>query len=232
MKTTLSLILIAGLANGIYAQAAQVKPVKQFSLPAGEIQVQDLIDRCAGHLDVNILTSPPDCADSPAIHLHKSIETDTLGCEELLTSLLYRSGFVLTVVDPKHDLLEVIKINGPRCHEIRMRTQDRSVESILARPNLVIPVTTVIKLKHINAQRAMNSLRPFYASGVTGRYGLEIGSTGSTSTLILQGMQYQVAHAIRMLQRSDVADAKNNPDVDIRLTEVERRIKSVERKVR
>ena len=64
MKTTLSLILIAGLANGIYAQAAQVKPAKQFSLPAGEIQVQDLIDRCAGHLGRR--RQPPALATEPA----------------------------------------------------------------------------------------------------------------------------------------------------------------------
>ena len=232
--TPILAFLIPAFAPSICAQETKATPAKQFALPAGEIKVMDLIDQCAAYLDVNILTTASDCVSVQPIRLHKAISTDASGCEEVLTSLLSRSGFALTVVDEKHGLLEVLHVNGPRNQEILMRSQQKSVESILARPNLVVPVTTVLTLKHIHASAAHNSMRAFFARSSGSPTSLQVATSGSASTLIIDGMQNEVARAIRMIQRSDVKAEMNDQTKSLRsrLSDFAKRLKSLEQKLK
>lgn len=232
--TPILAFLIPAFAPSICAQETKATPTKQFALPAGEIKVMDLIDQCAAYLDVNILTTASDCVSVQPIRLHKAITTDASGCEEVLTSLLSRSGFALTVVDEKHGLLEVLQVSGPRNHEILMRSQQKSVETILARPNLVVPVTTVLTLKYIHAIAANNSMRVLFARSSGSPTSLQVSTSGSTSTLIINGMQNEVAWAIRVIQRSDVKAAwdEQTKSLQSRLSDFAKRIRSLEKKLK
>ena len=226
--------LVPVLTPCVCAQETNDAPTKQFALPAGEIKVMDLVDQCATYLNVNILTTSSDCADIQPIRLHKAITTDKDGCEEVLSHLLSRSGFALTVVDAKHGLLEVILIEGRRGREIFARSQEKSIESILARPNLVVPVTTVVALKHINATSASNAMRPFYARSGGRPTSLQISNAGSNSTLLIEGMQNEVVRAIRTIQRCDVEETSSEESQALysRLRDFAKRIKALEKKLR
>ena len=212
----------------ICAQEARMKP---FALPAGEVKIKDLIDQCAKYIDVNILSIASECADVEPITLHKAIQTDTSGCEEVLTSLLSRSGLALTVVDKKHDLFEVVRIDGARGRVIRNRSEEKSVESILARPNLVVPVTTVVTLKHIRARNAVNNLKVMYTRG--SGYELKVADSGSNATLIIDGMQNEVARVIRTIRSADIKESgEYAKDLQSRLDDYARRIRSLEKKLK
>jgi hypothetical protein len=120
-----------------------------FVLAAGEVSINDLIDRCAAFLDYNILVSPQElaaCVGSGGVKLQKAVETDRDGCEELLANLLYRNGLVLTVLDEKLGMLEIIHASGPRGREIQTRALMRTPAQVLARPRLKVPVMTTVPL--------------------------------------------------------------------------------------
>lgn len=239
MKTTLALFTVAALVPGCIAQepAAARKPLV---VEAGETKLTDLVDRCATYLQWNVLMSDQEMAGAPTppIRLQQRIEVDRAGCEELLTSMLARSGFVLTVLDePKH-LYEVLNLAGPRGREIVSRAVRRTPEEVLARPTLRFPVTTVVQLQHINATIAVNSLRPFFASsGAMGATSLTVGSAGNNTSILLSGLQDQVATAIGLLRASDVEE---RPELDVnrggdvlwkRLEGIERRLAELEQKL-
>ena len=233
--TPLMAVLIPALAASISAQESEAKAEQQFVLAAGDISVQDLVDQCAAHLGRNILATASECATAPPIRLRQAITTDANGCEDLLSSLLYRSGFALTVVDAQHDLFEIIMINGSRGREVALRAQEKSAEAIAARPNLVVPVATVVELKHINAQLVTNALRPFFATTGSTRNALSIGISGSRTSMIITGMQNQVAEVIRMIQRCDVKQPPEpvhmSTKITKRLAKLEERLKALEERL-
>lgn len=222
------------------ALAAQQEPAKgQFVLEAGEIKLTELVDRCARHLQWNILSNAQEMAACPMqeVKTQNRIEVDHDGCVELLSSMLARGNFVLTVLDEPKALYEIIATNGMRNREITNRAVRRTPEEILARPTLRMPVTTVLELKHTNAVVAVNALRPFFAS--TGGQGslLTIGNVGNTSAILLSGLQDQVATAIGMVRQGDVppppeTDAPASERlqaIESRLAALEKRLKALEK---
>ena len=225
-------------AKPVAAIKVQATAKAQFVMPAGETSIQDLVDNCAKHLSINILTNPQECAHGQAIRLQKEIVTDSAGCKDLLTGLLYRAGFALTSVDEDLGLYEVIMMNGPRGREVMNRAKHRTIEQVLQRPTLKVAVTAVVELKHINAQLANNALRPFFASSGGHQVGgsLMIGNVGSASSLLLSGMQDQVAQAIRMIRICDVPQPEpiahggaTPPNIIVR--KLEKRIAVLEKKL-
>jgi hypothetical protein len=113
----------------------------------------------------------------------------------------------------------------------------RSVDEVLARPDLKLPVLVMVPLKHINATIATNALRPFFAStGAPGGGGtLTLGNVGNSSAMLLTGMQDQVAQAIRLIRGCDVPpppeqmeQAANSGE---RIQQLERRVKALEDKL-
>jgi hypothetical protein len=150
----------------IAQQPAKAPPKDPFVVAAGEISIPDLVDRCAVYLDCNILLSPHELAtqNAPSLRLQKAISTDRDGCEEFLASMLHRSGFALTRLDGSGQMLEVISMMGPRGREVGQRAVQRTVEEVLARPDLKMAVSTMVSLQHVNATIASNALRPFFAS--------------------------------------------------------------------
>lgn len=216
---------------------AAANPKQAFVLEPGEITLPDLIDKSAALLSWNILSSKVEIdavGGAATIRLHNRIATDAVGCEEFLASMLYRSGFALTVLDQDRQIYEVIALQGPRQREITNRAVSRTPEQVLARPGLRVPVLTVVSLKHINATIATNALRPFYAStGGTPSASLTIGNVGNNTAMLLSGFNDQVASAIRLLQVCDVPPPPEAapPSLAERIDAIERRLQAVEQKL-
>lgn len=229
--------LLTALPACIAQQPSSAMPKDPFRLPAGEVQLPALIDQCAAYLGANIFWSPQELQASgpaPSVKLQHPIETGRDGCEELLSTLLVRSGLALVWLDEKGTMMEVVNMSGQRGREVWMRAQERTVEAALARPNLKMPVTVMMPLEHINATIATNALRPFFASsGSSISPSLTIGNVGSSRAMLICGMQDQVVQAIRLLQKCDVpggSDMMGMPgsaDAE-RIARLEQRVKALE----
>lgn len=226
MKTATLLAALALLPT--LAAQDQGQP---FVLEPGDIKLTELVDRCATYLHWNILSNAQEMASCPAqeIHTQVRVSVDRSGCEELLSSMLARNSFVLTVLDEPKGLYEIVSMNGPRNREITNRAVRRTPEEILARPTLRMPVSTVLELQFTNAPVAVNALRPFFAATGTAS-NLTIGNIGNSTSVLLSGLQDQVATAIGMVRAGDVKRTVEAPAAD-RLAEIERRLAAIEKKL-
>lgn len=234
LALSLSLLASPLLVTSCVAQDRASANEAKFVLEAGELQLPALIDRAALHLQWNILTNQAEMAAGGAqpAKLQQRIETDRAGCEEVLTSLLHRSGFVVVPIDEQKRIYEVIAMNGPRARDITARAVRRTPAEILARPTLLIPVTTTVQLKHINAMVATNSLRPFFASSGGLATSLTIGNVGNNTGMVISGMQDQVATVLRLLDTCDVPPPPDaTPQVVDLVEALAKRVEALEKKV-
>jgi len=238
-KTTL--FLLSALATACLTPGAQ-DPKKApagppFVLEAGELKINELIDRSAAYLKRNILTNEQEMANTAqggsVFKLQQPISTDHDGCEDLLTSLLHTRGFAILPLDESKGVYEVISMNGPRQREVCSRAAQRTPAQILARPNLKMPVSVVVPLAHINATIATNALRPFFAStgSPQGSGSLTIGNVGNNTAMLMSGMQDQIANAIRLLQVADTPGAPDAPGTAERLEALTQRVAALEEKL-
>lgn len=207
----------------------------QFTLPVGEVTLEDLLVSAARFLDRNLMWSPGELAG--AIHgstftFRRALTLDATACEEVLCNLLYMKGLVLLPLDPDRGIYEVVNLNGQRAREVSTRAPWRSPEEVLKRPNLKEPVLTTVQLKHINATIATNALRPFFAqAGSSNGGGLTFGTAGNNSAILLQGFRDQVAGAIRLLHEVDVPVPVAQMDAVDPLGELRARIAELEQQV-
>ena len=202
-----------------------------FVLEVGDHSLTELIEHAAKFLGRNILVGPQELAAAgggAGVSLQQRIDLDVPGCEDLLSSLLYARGFALVPLDEPRGFWEVIAISGSRGREIMNRALPRTPEQILARPALRIAVTTVVTLKHVNATIAVNSLRPFFASGGQQNPGLALGSVGNGQAMLLTGFADQVAAAIRMIREADLPPSAPDADTQSRLQLLEQRVQALE----
>ncbi|MCU0866824.1 MAG: hypothetical protein MUC36_23815 [Planctomycetes bacterium] len=243
MKTAHALFVLLALSPFCRAQtatqpASQTAPKEPFVVEAGELTLSALVDRSAAYLGCNILLNPQEMAAGPApvtVRLQHAVKVDRDGCEDFLTTILYRSGFALVQLDDVGQMREIVSMGGARAREVTARAVARTVEQVLARPNLKVPITTVFELKHINATIATNALRPFFASvGAANGSQLTLGNVGNNSAMLVSGMQDQVAQAIRLLQRCDTpmpqAQLLQAESLLEKLAELERRLQALEQK--
>ena len=177
------------------------------------------------------------CYELPAEHFPELLDRSPVFREfttEFLASMLHRSGLALTRADGK-GTLEVLNMQGPRGRDVTSRAETLTLEQVLARPDRKMPVSTVVKLQHVNATIATNALRPFFASTGGPVSSLTLGNVGNNSGMVLCGMQDQVVQAIRMLREVDlpatpeeVARQKSNSS---RVEDLEKRVKALEEKL-
>lgn len=200
-------LVLAAVAAPAVAQDSDA-PGKMFALEAGNYELVELIDVAAGYLDWNILTNDQEIMNSAMggsqVKLQNPVRTDTSGCEDLITTILVTKGFAVRVLDQSKQLYEVIALHGPRVRELFSSPPQKTPEQILSRANLRMPVATVVQLQHVNAIIATNSLRPFFAQGGSPTNSITIGNVGGAGSVLLSGMQDQVANAIRILREADV----------------------------
>jgi type II secretory pathway component GspD/PulD (secretin) len=214
------------------AQLARSRPAS-FVLDAGDHRTSDLVDKAAQFLGRNILFCEQETAQcgpgGGTLRLQQRVEVDATGCEELLCSLLFVRGLALVPIDEARGVYEVLAMAGPRGRELQSRAPLRTVDDVLARPQLRMFVTTTLLLKNINANIATNALRPFLAvGGNANTASLTLGTAGSNNGLVLAGFQDQVAAVIRMIRNLDDGAAKEHAQGDERIAELERRIAALE----
>lgn len=243
MKTHIALpLLFLCLATpSCIAQAQSHSPEQQpIVLPAGEHQLPALVDQCSVHLKVNILTSPQELTGgpqgNPTVRLQQSVTLDEAGCEDFLSSVLWQRGFALTWLNQSARTMEVISLNGPMGREVLQRAVQRTVQEVLARPDSRMPVAVVVELKHVNATIAHNSLRPFFASLGSQPAALTLGTAGNGATLLVTGIQSQVAQALRIIQASDIPpaqpDSQSLEAVRLLCEKLEERVKVLEARLK
>lgn len=214
MHTSMFLVFSLLATSACLTSAANAQSGKEpapFVFHAEETDLRTLVDRCAAYLQRNILFANEDAVPKglpQQVALQQPIATDRKGCEDMLSQLLGRAGLALTYVDQEGKLLEVISMHGARQQDIYQRAHIRSVEEVLARPNLRVPVLVILELEHTNVQIAQNSLRPFFATSGNNRSGLVIGTMGNESALLMMGFQDMVAQAVRMAKAADVPSSK------------------------
>lgn len=236
---------------------AQAQP---FVLPKGELTPQQLIDATATYLDWNILFETPETSATPAaepttrrrtsrgsrprrtsrprtlqpIKLQTQITTDREGCESLLHNLLNCWRLVVTPVSGQRNTYQVVDALGPRARDIGNEAVYKTPAQILAHPDLKWPVITTVPLKHIHARRANNALRPFLAGigGTTSASTVQVAHAGDARSLIVQGLQDQVAQTILLIRKADVEDplSERCERLMLRIQELERRIGALQNK--
>ena len=232
MKTLATLIGAAAIAlsaSPVPQGQDQKIQGKKLVLEPGTHAVTDLISKSAVALGRNYLFSKQEIASSPQqdVEIQNRLELDERGIEEVVSQMLYSRGRVMTPVDISRNIYEWIAMNGPKRSDIQARALRLAPEEVLSRSALKIWASTVVALKHLDANVAVNSLRPFFATNQSGS-GLIVGSVGGSRSLLLSGFSDQVANAIRLLQDADQPQAEVQVGLTQRLTELEQRVKALE----
>jgi hypothetical protein len=203
-----------------------------FVLEAGDHRTSDLVDKAAQFLGRNILFCEQETAQcgpgGGTLRLQQRVEVDATGCEELLCSLLYVRGLALVPIDEARGMYEVLAMAGPRGRELQSRATLRTVDEVLARPQLRMFVSTTLLLKNINATVATNALRPFLATNPSQAGTLILGTGGSNNGLVITGFQDQVAALVKTIRNLDDGASKEQQAGDERIAALERRIAALE----
>ena len=184
-----------------------------FVLEAGEHQIGDIIERAARFLGRNLILEPTEIGRGvPAITLQKSLNLDVHGCEEVVSQLAFMKGLVMSPVDEERGIFEFINVNGPR--RAAIRSVLKKPEELQRRPNLVIKVTTVIYLEHVDAKVVTQNLRPFVHNN--GRYpAVLVGNVGTPNAIMLQGIVGDVLETVATIRRMDVPATGSVPTNDL-----------------
>ncbi|MGE3171481.1 MAG: hypothetical protein AB7O97_02570 [Planctomycetota bacterium] len=177
-------------------------------LPAGHLPLADVVAATAAFLQFNILFDEREVeASGRAVVLQVPMAIARDRAEEVIADLVYSVGFLLVPRDADKGLYALAAVDGPRLRDLLRLAPWRAPEQILARPNLKQPVNTVFTLRTINANIATNSLRPFFAqagAAAPGQgFGLTFGTGGNNESLLLSGLQSDVAGAIELLRQID-----------------------------
>lgn len=200
-----SIVLAFAAAAAPLAAQESRNGVQTLHFEAGALELRALVDRSAEFLGWNVLVSEQEFGNGGvAFQLQNAVDLDHDGCQEFLTTMLSTRSFVVRTLDADKKLYEVVSLMGPRAREVFSAPPQRSVLEVLAHPTLRVPVAVAVQLEHINAMIASNALRPFFASTGSPMSNLTIGSGGGSSTLLISGMQDQVANAVRIVQQCDV----------------------------
>jgi hypothetical protein len=206
-----------------------------FVVGAGEVELTAFVDQCAHYLGANVVLDKREVEaasgmQGSTIRLQQAISTDQKGCEELLAAMLSRSGFALTWLNRPQKVYEAVLLNGPRAREMSTRATESSVDNVLQRPHLKMPVSVTLPLEHVNAIVAVNALRPVFASTGGPGNSLTLGSAGNSGGILLIGMQDQVASAIRLVRDLDApAPEAKDPSLADRVAKLEARLAAIEK---
>lgn len=206
------------------ADAAVLEPLV---LPAGEHKLVDVTDMIGSYLKLNILTESLE-AGPKEVKFKQDLRLEGDQALDVLSQLLLANNCALTTLDEKAMLLEVITLNSSGRQTLLRRAAFASPEEIFARPRLGMWVTTTVKLQHIDAQAATNSLRPFF-SGSGGSLSVMFGSVGNRDSLLIGGFQNNVAGMLTLLASMDV------PESAAKIREVEKlrsKVKSLEARIK
>jgi len=187
------------------------KTSQGFVLEAGEHRLQDILNSAAEFLNRNYIMPTAELANAAnTIEIQRKLNLDAIGCEEVVSQLAYVKGFTIVPLDPLRGLYEVVSQRGQRVAEIGINPLHLSPDEVLRKSRMKVQVLTSVPLKHLDAAKASQQLRPFFTSG-GGRNGLQFGNAGNQRSLLLQGYASQVAGAIRLLREVDKPEREAFP---------------------
>ncbi len=188
-----------------------------FVLEPGEHTLGNILRSAAKYLGRNFFMNPNEVdSDQNTVEIQKKLNLDAIGCEEVVSQIAYMKGFTIVPIDPLRGLYDVISYRGERTLEISTHALHLSPDEVLRKSELKVYVLTSFSLKHIDATRAAQQLRPLFMAG-GGLNVLNFGTAGTKQSLILQGYAGQVASAIHLLrgvdmpQRQVVASPRREP---------------------
>ena len=227
--------LTAQQASAADAAAAD-HSAKKFVLEAGDHRLRDLIHDSAKFLGRNYLVVEGEFVGSQdaSISIQTELRLDAAGVEQVISQLAYSRGFAMVARDRENGVFEWVAVNGSRRAEIFANPLRLTPEAVLAMRNSKIAVSTVLEVEHIDAQRAVTSLRPFF-SAASGMQALTIGAV-SANAMLLTGYADAVAVAIEQVQISEQAAAKVEQNAERqglakRIEQLERRLRALEKKL-
>jgi len=192
-------------------------------LPAGAIDPDELVDAVARFLGRSIVWTAAEHGKTPVepFVMQKELALDAPGCEELLSQLVWSRGFALVPLHADKGVYEILLQGGPRQRDIAANASARTPDEVLRQPSLRMYVWTQIRIEHLEAN-AINNLHVLFGqSQGNGSPQMVIASLGST--LLLAGMQDQIAQMLRMVKASD------RPPEQPRRTELELRVAALEK---
>ena len=116
-------------------------------------------------------------------------------------------GIVVRGKGTSAELVEVIFMKSARNPEINSSAPYVPIEDLgLFQNQTGVQILTSIPLRHLDAAKAGQQLRPFFAGANAGGKGLNFGNAGNQKSLLLQGFGPQVFQAWRLLQLVDVPE--------------------------
>lgn len=191
----------------------------EFVLEAREYTLDELLDRAAKYLRRNYLVQWSENRDRNAVNavfLQQRMELDALGCEEVISQLLYSCGWVMTPVDPGRGIYEWISMRGNRRQEIQARSTHMDPDEVIRRAALKVHVTTSVPIRHLNPTQV--------GQLVTRQTG--VGSFPSGQVVVLSGYTDSVANALRTVAAIDQPGAAVEQSLEGRLTDIETGLQS------
>jgi hypothetical protein len=241
-RTFAGLLLAVGIAGALPVQDQDPKAAPVFALDAGDHELRELIDGAARFLGRNYLYSEAELGQVPntKITLQNPLRLDRQGCEETLSQLAYQLGFAVVPIDRERGVWEVFFLNGPKRGELNNRAIFVRPDEIARYARTKLPITVHVPLQAIQAVAAVNSLRPFFMGQGGNQQSIMFGNVGNAQAVLITGFADQVAQAVEMLRRVDVAPeaaaevAVNQTWVEKteqRLTTIEQRLGAVESRI-
>ncbi len=224
---------LVSLSPATAQDAAAESAAPLFEIAAGEHEIADLIRRSGEFLGRHYVLHEQDMSNShqTTVRIDRPMHLDPAGCERVVGLLAYSIGFAMMPLDPTHDLWEWASMSGPRRSELTQRALPMTVEEVRHSNNRTLVVQTTVTLKHLDANAASNTLRPFFMTR-GGSAALTIGAAGGS--LLLSGFVHQVDRALQVLDAADVprkapvVAAEENEDCATRLKRLEQRIAKLE----
>ena len=214
--------------------AAVAAAADPFVLPAGNLELADVVARASEYLGCNVLIQKgalPDAGKAP-LTLQRGLKTDRAGCEEFLAAALAHYGMTLTYVDSKQTTMEALHPSTANAERALHRATPRTVDEALARPDLAMPATVVVEVKHCSLGEALSGMQPFVARGKGIGLGLTVGQLGDSKRLLMVGLQTEIAQALAVLRAVDRPEAATEAlrrERDREVEQLQRRIDGVER---
>ncbi len=121
-------------------------------------------------------------------------------------TMLYIKDFACTVRgEGDTELVEIIFLKSAAGAQISSSATFVSSEDLPKYRNQTgVMILTTVSMEHLDANKATQQLRPFFAPGQAGGRGLTFGNVGNVSSILLQGFGPQVYSAYELLMLADV----------------------------
>lgn len=222
-RNLLPALLLLTLALPAQGDGASIK------LDAGEHQLEELIEKLTPLAGINAVMPPeiqPKGRPLPGLRFVRDTTVQAPEALKFLSQTLYSAGFMLSPVDAQGKLYEIVSLRGSRRPVITGRPLRLTREQLVKNRGLYIHALCVLPLKHLDASRASNSLRPFFAG--QGSQSPIYFASASSNALVVAGLPDQLLGVAEMLDQIDRPEPAREQATLQRLAQLEARLKRLE----